>query len=69
MARDKRGRKPRWPEHLATYDPDQWRDKLQWHWARLEAGPALGFEPLPLHQAVARATLDPECNPFIAKRP
>jgi hypothetical protein len=56
-----------WPPELDTYNPaDGWPNKLRWYWARLEAGPELGFDPL--LQDVTAATVNPDCNPFIKRR-
>jgi hypothetical protein len=58
---------PVWPPRLREYDPDIFATKLDWHWARLHANrdQKLGFDTLALLQAVAAATTDPGCNPFI----
>jgi hypothetical protein len=60
---------PVWPRHLREYNAerDGWDNKLQWYWARLDAGKELGFDPLPLLQDVTAATVNPDCNPYITQ--
>ena len=58
-----KNRQPVWPDGLAEFDPADWPDVLAWHWARRAAGPDLGFELLPLIQAVSKATTCKLCNP------
>jgi hypothetical protein len=64
MKRRTRGEQPVWPPHLAEFRPEDWDCKLSWHWARYHANrdQQLGFDSLPLLQAVAAATVDPDCK-------
>lgn len=58
---------PVWPRRLREYDPKNFATRLDWHWARYHANceQRLGFDSLALLQAVAAATTDPDCNPFM----
>jgi hypothetical protein len=43
-----------WPKDLATFDPDQWRDRVAWHAARAKVAKSLGRSALPEVRAMTR---------------